>query len=108
MEEKVITEKENESSALEKLNKVITGICAFLAVLVLNDIRTSVKDLKDEVKAYVASYNNLEKRVSILEYSFQNIKATTYIPASKDTFLFNGEQTYFTKPEEITIKKKKV
>lgn len=104
----IIKEKEKESSALERLNKITTGICAFLAVLVLNDIRTSVSDLKDEVKSYVSLYNNLEKRVSILEYSYQN-KVNTYNNSfPKDTMYVNYHSSVFTKPEEITVKKKKV
>lgn len=109
MEEKeIIKEKETETSALEKLNKIITGLCAFLAVLVLNDIRTSVSDLKDEVKSYVSLYNTLEKRVSILEYSYQNKTNVYNSTFPKDSMYVNYHSSVFTKPEEITVKKKKV
>lgn len=108
MEKKeIIKEKEKESSALERLNKITTGICAFLAVLVLNDIRTSVSDLKDEVKSYVSLYNNLEKRVSILEYS-KTVPNSYNSAFPKDSTYVSYHSSVFTKPEEISIKKKKV
>jgi hypothetical protein len=97
--------KKETTSGLEKLNKIITGVCAFLLVLVVNDIRSSISDIKAEVKQASALYQDLNTRVTIIEYSM-GIK-----PKDKSTSLLRSEVTnplyahaVFTKPEEYEFK----
>lgn len=98
--------KKKETSALEKLNKIITGVCAFLLVLVVNDIRSSISDIKAEVKQASALYSDLNMRVTIIEYSMgikpsSKQKPTSFIPNADSALM--GELV-FTKPEEYEVK----
>lgn len=101
-------EKKKEPSALERINKITTAICAFLLVLFVNDMRSSMSDIKADMKQISTSYIDLNTRVTIIEYSM-GIKpkpgGTSFVPQKGDSLLAHNA-VVFTKPEEYELKGK--
>jgi hypothetical protein len=113
-----------KESALEKVNKIITGICAFLLVLVFNDIRTQISDIRIEMKQTFnqltisdgqtqEKYNALNTRVTLIEYTLKlpdtkqtNTKNIDVKTNKIDTVesLFNS--LVFIKPQEYEFARK--
>lgn len=105
-----VKKEPKETTALEKLNKIITGVCAFLLVLVVNDMRSSLSDIKADVKQASALYSDLNTRVTIIEYSMgiKPVKGEAVKPTSLnqrvDSISSNFSHLVYTKPDEYEFK----
>ncbi len=96
---------EKKESALDKINKIITAICAFLLVLVFTDIRNQIADIRTDVKAVSGQYMELKGRVTILEYvtgfkTNEGKKGISNLNKIIDNSPISPFKTVFTKPDE--------
>lgn len=90
----------HKSTFFELINKGVTAICGFLLVIVFNNIRNEINEIKTDLKLSISNYNDINTRLKIIEYKIEN-KNTSY-----DYPSFDMDKLYFLKPEEYEFNRK--